>query len=386
MFLLALNNLLRRRLRTALTVGGVGIAISVLACLLAFGVGYQAALNRELNGMGIQMMLVPLGCPYDAAARVLKGRTLEASLPGSSLETVRRDPAVAIAAPLLMATVPRPAEGRTDLWVGIDDSIRALKPWWRLRSDSRWFVDADSVILGAEAAATEMRHIGDTLYSPETQRRFRVCGILERSGTSDDSQFFVPIQTAQAMFGQRDRLTAVAIRLRDPALISEAQPRLQTIPGAQVATLTEMMGTFLNLMGAVRTLILAIALIALVISTLSVFNTLLASVMERTGELGILRAVGASRLHLFGLLALESLLLTSAGSMLGLAIALIGGHGLESLLKRSVPLAPDASLLTLTPAVSAECLLLGMVVGLIAGLYPAWQASRLMPAIALRRE
>ena len=107
MLMMALKNLMRRRLRTALTVGGVGIAISVLACLLAFGAGYQRALNRELNGMGIQMMLVPLGCPYDAAARVLKGNALDVSLPAASLVEVRKDPAVAIAAPLLMATVPR---------------------------------------------------------------------------------------------------------------------------------------------------------------------------------------------------------------------------------------------------------------------------------------
>ena len=72
------------------------------------------------------------------------------------------------------------------------------------------------MILGAEAAATEMRRVGDTLYSPETGRRFRVCGILERSGTSDDSQFFIPLATAQAMFHQPGRVTAVAIRLRDP--------------------------------------------------------------------------------------------------------------------------------------------------------------------------
>lgn len=386
MLMMALKNLTRRRLRTALTMGGVGIAISVLACLLAFGAGYQQALNRELNGMGIQMMLVPLGCPYDAATRVLKGRTLEVSLPSASLTEVRRDPAVELAAPLLMATLPHPSEGRTDLWVGIDESIRPLKPWWRLRPDSRWFPDNDSVILGAEAATTEMRRIGDTLYSPETGRRFRVCGILERSGTSDDSQFFVPLRTAQAMFHQPDRLTAVAIRLRDPALVPDAQARLQEIPGAQVATLTEMMGTFLNLMGAVRTLIFAVAIVALAISTLSVFNTMLTSVLERTNELGILRAVGASRGHLFLLLATEALTLTFFGSLSGILLALLGGRGMEILLKRAVPLAPEASLLVMTIPVVVQCLLLGVTVGLLAGLYPAWQASRLMPAIALRRE
>ena len=386
MIRLAFHNLTRRSLRSGLTIFGVAVSIMALAALLAFGEGYQRSLRRELNGMGIQMMLVPLGCPYDAAARVLKGRALDVSLPASALKTARRDSAVAEAAPLLMATVPRPEEGRTDLWVGIDESIRPLKPWWRLKAGSHWFPDASSVILGAEAAATELRGVGDTLYSPETGRRFTVCGILERSGTSDDSQFFVPLATAQAMFQQPDRLTAVAIRLRDPSLVKDAAPRLQQIPGAQVVTLTEMMGTFLNLVGSVRTLVMAITVIALSISGLSVFNTMLASVLERIRELGILRAVGASRLQVFTLLAGEAILLTVTGSLLGLLLTAVGGGLIERIVRQFVPLAPSDSLLALTSPIAVECALIGVAVGLAAGLYPAWTASRLPPTQALRAE
>ncbi len=386
MLLLAFRNLIRRRLRSGLTLLGVAIAVSVLACLLAFGQGYQRGLARELDGMGMQMMLVPLGCPYDAAARVLKGKTLDVSLPATALTAAQHDPAVACAAPMLLVALPRPAEGRTDLWVGVDESIRPLKPWWKLRSGSRWFPNADSVILGAEAAATEMRQVGDTLYSPETKRRLTVCGILERSGTSDDSLFFVPLATAQAMFHQPDRLTAVAIRLRDPALTGEAATRLQTTPGAQVVTMAEMMGTFLNLIGSVRTLVLAIAILAVTISALSVFNTMLAAVLERTGELGVLRAVGASRGQVFRLLAVEAVALTALGSLGGLVLAIVAGRLIEQAVKRFVPLAPTEALLTLTGQVAIQCLLVGIGVGVVAGIYPAWQASRLQPARALRTE
>ena len=66
-----------------------------------------------------------------------------------------------------------------------------------------------------------MRAPGDRLHSPETGQELRVAGVLERSGTSDDSLFFVPLRTAQRMFGQENRLTAVAIRLRDPALLRQ---------------------------------------------------------------------------------------------------------------------------------------------------------------------
>ena len=93
--------------------------------------------------MGMQLMIVPLGCPYDAAARVLKGTLAggrsagpDPGLPAAALAAARRDPEVAVAAPLLIAAVPRPAEGRTDMWVGLDRSALALKPWWQLTAGS----------------------------------------------------------------------------------------------------------------------------------------------------------------------------------------------------------------------------------------------------------
>ena len=386
MLSLAFRNLVRRPLRSALAIAGLALAVAVLACLSAFGQGYRRALGAELERMGLQMMLVPLGCPYDAAARVLKGKDLENSLPESALAEARRDPAVAVAAPLLMATVPRPADGRADMWVGLDEAALSLKPWWRAKAGDAWFRDDDSVILGCDAADLEMRSPGDWFYSPETGRKLRVAGVLEYSGTSDDSLFFVPLRAAQRMFGQTNRLTAVAIRLRDPALLREAGERLQRIPGAQVVTLTEMMGTFLNLVGTVRTLLFSIALVAVTVSTLGVFNTVLASVVERANELSVMRAIGASRAQIVNLITTEALVLTGAGSAAGILLTLAVGRGVETVVKQFIPLAPAEPLLSLTVPTLLQCVGLGAVTGVAAGLFPAWRASRQPPAEALKSD
>jgi len=386
MLTLAWRNLLRRPLRNSLTVLGLAVAVAVLVCLFAFAHGYERALRTELDRMGLQMMLVPLGCPYDAASRVLKGKTVEHSLPESALVEARNDPAVAVAAPLLMATLPRPKESRADMWVGLDESAVALKPWWRMRAGTNWFSGENSVILGCDAAETEMREPGDSFYSPETGQTLRVVGVLERSGTSDDSLFFVPLRTAQRMFNQPARLTAVAIRLQDPASSREAVERLQVIPGAQLVTLTEMMGTFLNLVGAVRSLLLSIAAVAVAVSVLGVFNTLLAAVVERTTELSVMRALGASRLQIVGLITTEAILLTGAASLAGIVLALVIGKGIENLVKQFVPLAPAESLLWPTAFILGQSLLLGVAVGVLGGLYPAWRASQMQPAEALKSE
>jgi len=386
LLLLTFRNLVRRPLRSALAVLGLALALAVLTCLSSFGNGYQHGLANELAQMGLQLMLVPLGCPYDAAARVLKGGGLENSLPQAALAEVRADPAVAVAAPLLMAALPHPSAGRADMWVGLDESALELKPWWQAAAGAKWFTSEDSVILGIEAAETEMRSPGDRFFSPETGKQLRVEGILKRSGTSDDSLFFLPLATAQRMFQQDGRLTAIAIRLRDPALLREASDRLQRIPGAQVVTLTEMMGTFLNLVGAVRSLLFSVALIAVVISILSVFNTLLATVVDRKSEFSILRAIGASPWQIVALITTEALLLTSAGSVAGIAIALVFGPQIENVVKHFVPFAPAEKLLLPTAITMLQTAAVGLAVGVIAGLYPAWRASRLHPAAALKAE
>jgi putative ABC transport system permease protein len=188
------------------------------------------------------------------------------------------------------------------------------------------------------------------------------------------------------MFNQQGRLTAIAIQLNDPARVGAVSERLQKIPGAQVVTVTEMMGTFLNLVGAVRTLLFSIALVALAIGVLSVFNTLLAAVVQRTNELCIMRAIGASRVQILGMITTEAFLLTGAGSLGGILIALIAGRAVEKLVKQFIPLAPDEPLFSMSVRIIFQAVVVGVLAGATAGLFPAWKASRLQPAEALKGE
>jgi putative ABC transport system permease protein len=382
--MLAGRNLIRRPVRTVLAVAGLACALATLAVLSSLGTGYERELRVELDRSGLELMLVPLGCPYDAAARVFKGQVLDSTLPEDVLGVVRRDPAVAAAAPLLLSSQVRAQDGRTDLWAGIDPSVQAIKPWWRVQHGAKWFTADDQVILGAESAASELRAPGDLLYSPEANRSFRVVGVLESSGTSDDHLFFLPLRTAQSVFGQTGRLTAVAIRLRDPGLLSEAARRLQAIPGAQVVTVTEVMGVFQNMLGAGRTLLAAVSAVALAVGLLTVLNTMLAAVMERSGELALFRALGASRWQVFRLIAFESGLLVGAALIIGLAGAASSGVWLEGWVRPWIPLAPDHLLGTLEWGPVLRCAGVGLVAGAIATLYPAIQAVRIPPAEASR--
>jgi putative ABC transport system permease protein len=386
MFRIALLNLLRRPVRGILAISGVALAGAVWLVLMALGDGYRQGLRTELDRAGVQLMIVPLGCPYDAAARVLKGRELETSLPADVLQQVRSDPDVALAAPLLIAAVPRVGEKRADLWVGLDTASIPLRPWWQAAMGKDWFTSSNGVVLGSESAVIEMRSVGDSLHSPELDHTFRVDGILRRSGTSDDSLFFIPLAEAQRLFGQEERLTAIAVRLHDPNRLRAVIERFREIPGTQVVTMTEMMGTFLRLLGTVRSLTVALTLVACAVGGLGIVNTLLAAVVERAPELCLMRALGASRGQVMGLVILESLAMTALGLGVGVLLALALGHLMEPLLQPLLPLAPLDHLLDWRMDRVGQCLGAGVLGAVLAALLPAVHAGRLAPADAVKPE
>jgi putative ABC transport system permease protein len=378
----ALGNLFAHRMRTALTLASMVVAVAVLFTLLSFNRGYERGLRDQLQGMGIHMLVVPVGCPYEAASLIIKGGQIPSFLPWSALAEVRALPEVEVAAPSFMSGIVRPEEGRTDIYLGIDSSMLVLKNWWKI--EGRFPAAPDEMMLGHDVTLIELSNVGDEIYVPEMDRTFRVVGELEPTGTEDDGFFYVTIATAQEMFEHPGELTAVSIRLTDPDLAAAVSTKLAGIEGAEVITMAELLGTMMTLMGSAKTLLLSIVLIVIVIAALGVLNTVLMSVFERTREIGVMRATGASRWHVFGLVWLETVVLSLLGGAGGLALALVGARVIEGVIKRVLPLAPRGSVVALEPG--TFLLVLGFVlgIGLVAGFYPALRASRQRPVEALR--
>jgi putative ABC transport system permease protein len=383
---LPFKNLWRRKLRAALTALSLAAATSVLFSLLAFNRGYQHSLQGEIDRMGAQLLVVPVGCPYEAASLILKGGQVANTLPAAALAQVRAQPEVALAAPLFMASIPRPEEGRNDVWCGIDNQTLRLKQYWRFTPGSHFPTAPDEILIGSEAAATEQRAPGDLFFSENTNRQFRVAGVLQPTGTGDDGFFFIPLATAQTMFRKPGQLTAIAVRLKDPAMISSVARRLLRLRGAEVVTVSELMGTMLSLVGAARFLLLCIVAIAITIAALGVLNTMSAAVLERTTELGILRAVGASRTDIFSAVWAEGTLLALLGGIVGIIGALAAGRLIEQTLRHLMPLVPTGSMLSPDPALVFDCLLFVSAIGAMAGILPAARAAALSPTAAIRSE
>ena len=380
----ALKNLFAHKTRTTLTLGSMTVAVAVLFTLVSFNSGYEKALKTQLQGMGIHMMVVPVGCPYEAASLILKGGKIPNYLPADVLKEVQAIPEVDVAAPMFMSAIVRPDEGRTDIYVGIDSSTIRLKNWWKLKG--KFLTKPNDVILGSDVKLIELSTIGDQIYMPEKDVTLDVVGELQPTGNEDDGFFYIPLATAQAMFDQPDKLTGISIRLKNPDDAPVVAAKLGKIKGAEVITMGELLGTMMTLMGSAKSLLLSIVMTIIIISALGVLNTVLMSVFERTKEIGVMRATGASQAHIFGLVWLETLMLSLLGGIGGLGLALVGARALETVVKKFLPLAPKGSVVALEPG--SFLLIMAFVLGIavVAGFYPALRAARAKPIEALRSE
>lgn len=404
-FSLAVKNLRRRVVRTGLTVAGIALAVTVAVSLSGFMLGYRGAIDKSINMLGFQVMIMAKGCPYEAATMMLKGGTGLLYLSADIYEKVRNDEDIESITPIFVGVAQkqgssiRENESSTNFSIisGIDvPSYRVMKPWVQFKRGAgyeggRWF-DAgarNEVVLGFEAAEYEQRKVGDTFYASITpagqpnavMHEFKVAGVLDRTGTQDDGTVFMPIDVAREYFGRPNQLTILGLKLKEfnAFKMREFETRWLRLPEVQVVGLQQVKNTLLSLIATAQTMIAAVAMIAVVVALIGVINTILMSVYERTSEIGIMKALGARRGSIFQLIWLETVIICFAGAVLGSVIAIIGSGLVERAIKSMADLGVSGSIVDIRPAVIAYAILGAIVLGFFAGLYPAWRASSMRP-------
>jgi putative ABC transport system permease protein len=109
------------------------------------------------------------------------------------------------------------------------------------------------------------------------------------------------------------------------------------------------------------------------------------SVFERTQEIGVMKAIGASRMNVFRLIWTETILVCAFGGILGNALAFLGSGVIEHIIKKILPYAPSGQLVLIGPGLLIGAFLGAIVLGIVSGFYPAWRASSMRPVEAIRR-
>lgn len=196
---------------------------------------------------------------------------------------------------------------------------------------------------------------------------------------------FMSLETAQDLLGKEGYVSAFLVRLQNSQLGEEVEQALkQMLPKAEITRQEELMRQIDRIMNIINGVLLALAAISLGVGGLGILNTVMMSVHERRREIGMLKAVGAERWHVLLLFLSEALIISLIGGGIGCGLGLAGVYFIQWFvsalgLELTVPL-------LISPSILAVAILIATGIGVIAGLYPSWQAANVPPVEALRYE
>ena len=225
---------------------------------------------------------------------------------------------------------------------------------------------------------------------------FRVIGVMEPLGNffgqSRDNSIFIPITTFDKYYPDRpfpDIVFFMVVRPQSRAYVKSAMDeiadilrrRRQLAPGVKndfgISSQDSLLDVYNQLTGATALVLTSISFVALMIGGIGVMNIMLVSVTERTREIGVRKAVGATRLNILSQFLIEAVVLTAIGGLAGLAV----GEVASLLMNKYSPLPAYVPLWAIAVGIGISA-----GVGIVFGLWPAWKAARLNPIDALRWE
>ncbi|MFY0581789.1 ABC transporter permease [Cystobacter fuscus] len=245
------------------------------------------------------------------------------------------------------------------------------------------------------ARALELKAGDDLRVAVEgVEKRLRVLAVLtpgdEGSARAMEGLVVTDLSSAQELFGLEGRLSRIDLRLPEGAQAEAALERLRPLlpEGVEVARPRARGNAVAQMTRAFRTNLTALSLLALVVGTFLIYNTMTFSVVQRREQLGRLRALGVTRNELFALVLGEAGVLGAVGTVAGVLLGILLGRGLVELVTRTINdlyLSVSVRGLALEPFTLGKGLVLGLGATLAAALRPAWEAARSAPALTLRR-
>jgi len=156
---------------------------------------------------------------------------------------------------------------------------------------------------------------------------------------------------------------------------------------ASATSMSSILDSIQSIMGILQTVLIAIASIALIVASIGIMNTMLTSVMERTREIGIMKAIGATNKDVMSIFIIEGLLLSLVGGASGVILGILGSQGVSAVLSN---MGAGGGGMPLEPVITFTAIALGlsvsMIVGILSSLYPAWKAAKMSPIEAVRYE
>ncbi|MGD0455720.1 MAG: ABC transporter permease [Solirubrobacteraceae bacterium] len=359
------TNLMRRPARTLFTASGIALGVATIVALLAFTQGLEntAAGFVHLGGSDLGVFQANVSDPTAS------------ELPISTVARLRAQPQVSSATPLLLLVEGIPHDASAIVFGAERNGFFARS--LVLTEGTRPGGVAGEALIGERLAAERHVHAGGVI--PVDGHSFRIAGVYHSGILFEDSGAVLALPVAQMLVGRPGEVTDVVVQLAPGSRASTAAPAIErALPGTQVITDPQQALRA----GADSTLIskavLVIVVIALIVGGISVTNTMAMSIMERQGELGLLSTVGWSPLRVASLVLGEGVAVSMLGAAMGLLVGVIGGGLLVHALGVNSYVSPSVTAWGL-----GQGLLIGVAIGVLGGIYPAWRVTRMRPLKAL---
>ncbi|MEM4255467.1 MAG: ABC transporter permease [Candidatus Norongarragalinales archaeon] len=402
LFKLALNNIKERRLRSLLTVIGIFIGITAVVALMALGDGLQNVVVGQFSSIGADKITV-MGFNGFAASPFVSA-TLPNPLTTDDLRVVARTRGVQEAGGMLFSSVKAEykKEEKNTFLLGLpEDESRALvEEGQNIEvSEGRTLKtnDKDAIVIGSYTSDGLFKrkiYVGETLKIEG--KNFKVVGILKTRGSRfDDDAIYMNGDEARALTNKPKLESIIMARVKkgeSPEKVANAvsenlRKHRNVGKGSEdfVAQTSEQLAqSFATVLAVVQGVIVGIAAISLLVGGIGIMNTMYTSVVERTKEIGLMKAVGARNSDITLLFLFESGLLGLMGGLVGVAIGIALSKIAEAIVQQA--LSASTFIAIISPQLVIGALLFGFAIGTVSGVLPARQAASLKPAVALRYE
>jgi putative ABC transport system permease protein len=405
----SINNLINRGIRSWLTILGVIIGISAVVAIVSMGFGLQESVSAQLGNLGANTITITPGYSQVTSSRGAFQKRDGGELGGTEGTLTSIDEKI-------LETIPdiHYVDGRVSgsgevsyLNENAQVSIQGVRPeaWSNIvtteLSGGRFLTQSDSfVAVVGDRIAQELFRQPLNLNGQITieGRSFRIVGILAPSTSgSEDTQIFIPREVAVNILedAEKDEFTSIVVEMSDGANVTHVSENIEAqlfishriLPEDQDFTVSNPQAFQSQIAETTQTLTLflgGIAAISLLVGAVGIANTMYMSVLERTRQVGTLKALGATNNEVMILFISESALMGFVGGIFGIILGVIAS-GLLSTVGISLGRG-HATQTVIPPELLVFALVFSLVIGIIAGVFPAKRAASLQPVEALRYE
>lgn len=392
LYRIVLKDIARRKKRVLFAALGVAIGTMTVVGVLTIALAGQSKIYNELEKYGPNLAVTPAISNVDTQLGDLSLGTLavgENYISEDKIPEIRQiadgeirkalkitDPGdIATIAPKLYINTE--VKGTSMMVVGVEpeEEIK-INTWWKIQ-EGKYLEGSDQALVGAVAAKLLALNTGDTV--DLNGSTVTVTGILEETGSNDDYQIFVPLQTLQQAFGKEGLVSSIDIRALCNACPVEiiAGAINQNITGVRAIAVKQVAEAEMGVMGRMNRFMYALGGITLVVGLFGVVNTMMSSVNERIKDIGIMRAVGASRNQIMRVFIYEAIVIGIVGGILGYLVGTLLAYIVGPIIFEGTNINFVLQYLPLSLA-------LAILVAVMATMYPALRAAKIRVADSFR--